>query len=41
MIETAIAQAFRLINGESVQPLTPFTGELKLRESVVPGPYAG
>lgn len=41
MIEAAITQAFRLINGESVQPLTPFTGELKLRESVVPGPYAG
>lgn len=40
MIEAAITQAFRLINGESVQPLPPFTGELKLRESVVPGPYA-
>ncbi|AHG19260.1 LacI family transcriptional regulator [Chania multitudinisentens RB-25] len=41
MIEAAIAQALRLINGEPIQPLTPFTGELKLRESVVPGPYAG
>jgi DNA-binding LacI/PurR family transcriptional regulator len=40
MIETAIAQAFRLINGEEVQPLAPFVGELKLRESVVAGPYA-
>lgn len=40
MIEAAIAQALRLLNGEEVQPLTPFTGELKLRESVVPGPYA-
>ncbi|BFO11612.1 LacI family transcriptional regulator [Serratia rubidaea] len=40
MIEAAIAQALRLLNGEEVQPLTPFTGELKLRESVAPGPYA-
>lgn len=40
MIETAIAQAFRLINGEAIQALSPFTGELKLRESVMPGPYA-
>ncbi|WON77986.1 LacI family DNA-binding transcriptional regulator [Serratia sp. UGAL515B_01] len=40
MIETAITQAFRLINGETVQPLPSFTGELKLRESVAPGPYA-
>ncbi|MNW00264.1 hypothetical protein D3C71_1957290 [compost metagenome] len=40
MIEAAIAQALRLINGEALQPLTPFVGELKLRESVVPGPYA-
>ncbi|VTP66403.1 Cryptic asc operon repressor [Serratia rubidaea] len=39
MIEAAIAQALRLLNGEEVQPLTPFTGELKLRESVAPGPY--
>ncbi|MDC6117745.1 LacI family DNA-binding transcriptional regulator [Serratia rubidaea] len=40
MIEAAIAQALRLLNGEEVWPLTPFTGELKLRESVAPGPYA-
>lgn len=40
MIEAAISQALRLINGEALQPLTPFVGELKLRESVVPGPYA-
>lgn len=40
MIEAAIAQALRLLNGEEVRPLTPFTGELKLRESVAPGPYA-
>jgi DNA-binding LacI/PurR family transcriptional regulator len=40
MIEAAISQAFRLIKGEDIQPLTPFTGELRLRESVVPGPYA-
>lgn len=41
MIEAAIAQALRLLNGEEVRPLTPFTGELRLRESVAPGPYAG
>ncbi|RLM08797.1 LacI family DNA-binding transcriptional regulator [Gibbsiella quercinecans] len=41
MIEAAITQAFRLINHEKTQPLTPFTGELRLRDSVVPGPYAG
>lgn len=40
MIEAAISQALRLINGEALPPLTPFVGELKLRESVVPGPYA-
>lgn len=40
MIEAAITQAFRLINGETLRPLPPFTGELKLRESVAPGPYA-
>ncbi|TQI81963.1 LacI family transcriptional regulator [Serratia fonticola] len=39
MIEAAITQALRLINGEALQPLPPFTGELKLRESVAPGPY--
>lgn len=40
MIEAAISQALRLINGEPLQPLTPFTGELRLRESVLPGPFA-
>ncbi|MBP1133250.1 DNA-binding LacI/PurR family transcriptional regulator [Serratia sp. PL17] len=40
MIEAAISQAFRLINREDIQPLPPFTGELRLRESVIPGPYA-
>ncbi|CAI1000468.1 LacI family DNA-binding transcriptional regulator [Serratia entomophila] len=40
MIEAAISQALRLIGGEKVQPLAPFTGELKLRDSVAPGPYA-
>jgi len=40
MIEAAISQAFRLIKGENIQPLPPFTGELRLRESVIPGPYA-
>lgn len=39
MIEAAITQALRLIDREELHPLMPFTGELKLRESVVPGPY--
>lgn len=39
MIEAAITQALKLIAGEQVLPLRPFIGELKLRDSVVPGPY--
>ncbi|WP_145576238.1 LacI family DNA-binding transcriptional regulator [Yersinia alsatica] len=39
MIEAAITQALRLIAGKKVSPLPSFTGELKLRESVVPGTY--
>ncbi|CNI12593.1 putative regulatory protein [Yersinia aldovae] len=41
MIEAAITQALKLIAGQEVHPLAPFIGELKLRESVVPGPYYG
>lgn len=41
MIETAIRQALHLIKGDKLQPLAAFTGALKLRESVAPGPYAG
>ncbi|HEI8868433.1 LacI family DNA-binding transcriptional regulator [Serratia sp. AKBS12] len=40
MIEAAIGQALRLINGDPLPALQPFTGELKLRESVIAGPYA-
>jgi len=40
MIEAAIGQALRLINGAPLLALQPFTGELKLRESVIAGPYA-
>src|SRR5471032_2886236 len=40
MIAAAIAQALRLIEGQPLAPIVPFTGELKLRESVLPGPFA-
>ncbi|WJV53164.1 LacI family DNA-binding transcriptional regulator [Prodigiosinella aquatilis] len=40
MISAAITQALKLIAEEAVKPLSPFTGELKIRESVLPGPYA-
>jgi len=40
MIAAAIAQALRLIEGKPLSPIVPFTGELKLRESVLPGPFA-
>lgn len=35
MISTAIQQALRLSNGEIVEPVEPFVGELKVRESVI------
>ncbi|CNE85259.1 putative regulatory protein [Yersinia nurmii] len=38
MIEAAITQALKLIDGKSVNPLSPFIGELKIRESVSHGP---
>lgn len=34
MISTAITQALRLSSGEIVEPVEPFVGELKVRESV-------
>lgn len=40
MMSAAIQQALRLISGEEAAPLTPFAGELKIRDSVRPGPYA-
>ncbi|WP_113626689.1 LacI family DNA-binding transcriptional regulator [Pectobacterium peruviense] len=39
MAATAITQVLDLIAGKDVKPLQPFTGELKLRESVQKGPY--
>ncbi|MCL6413963.1 LacI family transcriptional regulator, partial [Pantoea agglomerans] len=36
---TAITQVLDLIAGKEVNPLQPFTGELKIRESVQKGPY--
>ncbi|RYC40994.1 LacI family DNA-binding transcriptional regulator [Pectobacterium zantedeschiae] len=39
MAAAAITQVLDLIAGKDVKPLEPFTGELKLRESVQKGPY--
>ncbi|MBN3062519.1 LacI family DNA-binding transcriptional regulator [Pectobacterium quasiaquaticum] len=39
MAATAITQVLNLIAGKDVNPLQPFTGELKIRESVQKGPY--
>ncbi|WKZ93107.1 LacI family DNA-binding transcriptional regulator [Chimaeribacter arupi] len=39
MIETAIAQALRLLNRQPVVPLAPFTGQLRVRDSVAAGPF--
>lgn len=39
MITTAIDQAIRMVNGEEVEPIPPFTGTLVLRDSVTTGPY--
>jgi len=39
MITTAIDQAIKLANGESLKAIPPFVGKLVLRESVAPGPY--
>ncbi|AYH02765.1 LacI family transcriptional regulator [Pectobacterium parmentieri] len=39
MAATAITQVLDLIAGKDIKPLQPFTGELKLRESVQKGPY--
>ncbi len=40
MISAAITQALKLVEEQVVSPIKPFTGELKLRDSVMPGPYA-
>ena len=39
MITTAIDQAIRMVNGEEIEPIPPFTGTLVLRDSVTTGPY--
>ncbi|AYN29062.1 LacI family transcriptional regulator [Buttiauxella sp. 3AFRM03] len=39
MIITAINQAIKLANGESLEAIPPFVGKLVLRESVGPGPF--
>ena len=41
MITTAIDQAIRMVNGEEVEPIPPFTGTLVLRDSVTTGPWFG
>ncbi|WP_310607710.1 LacI family DNA-binding transcriptional regulator [Buttiauxella brennerae] len=40
MITTAIDQAIKLANGESLKAIPPFVGELVLRDSVAPGPFS-
>ncbi|WP_413739165.1 LacI family DNA-binding transcriptional regulator [Sodalis sp. RH21] len=40
MIKSALEQVVTLLDGQAVAPLTPFSGELMLRESVLPGPFA-
>lgn len=40
MMETAIRQTLRLLNRQPVTALAPFTGQLRLRGSVVRGPFA-
>ncbi len=40
MTSAAITQALKLSEGNPVQPIAPFTGELKQRASVTKGPYA-
>ncbi|SLM64434.1 MULTISPECIES: LacI family DNA-binding transcriptional regulator [Dickeya] len=40
MISAAISQALKLSQGETVSAIAPFTGTLRLRESVSKGPYA-
>lgn len=39
MITTAIDQAIRMVNGEEIESIPPFTGTLVLRDSVTTGPY--
>ncbi|MCE0827364.1 MULTISPECIES: LacI family DNA-binding transcriptional regulator [Buttiauxella] len=39
MIITAINQAIKLANGESLEAIPPFVGKLVLRDSVAPGPF--
>jgi LacI family asc operon transcriptional repressor len=40
MIQRALEQIVSVLDGKPVAPLTPFSGELILRESVAPGPFA-
>jgi DNA-binding LacI/PurR family transcriptional regulator len=40
MITTAIDQAMRLANKESIEAIPPFTGTLVLRDSVAPGHFS-
>ncbi len=40
MINSALNQVVNVLDGKPVTPLEPFSGELVVRESVIPGPYA-
>ncbi|WP_213989312.1 LacI family DNA-binding transcriptional regulator [Sodalis sp. dw_96] len=40
MIKSALNQVVDVLDGKPVSPLKPFSGELMIRDSVLPGPYA-
>ncbi|QWA13273.1 LacI family DNA-binding transcriptional regulator [Sodalis ligni] len=40
MIKSALDQVVHVLDGKPVSPLKPFSGELVIRDSVVPGPFA-
>lgn len=41
MIKSALEQVVSVLDGDRVSPLTPFRGQLMVRDSVIPGPFAG
>jgi len=40
MIKSALEQVVNVLDGKAVSPLKPFSGELVIRDSVSPGPFA-
>ncbi|WP_413723052.1 LacI family DNA-binding transcriptional regulator [Sodalis sp. RH24] len=41
MIKSALEQVVNVLDGKGVSPLKPFSGRLMVRDSVIPGPFAG